>query len=102
MQSGLRGPDGNTERGGNLRQWQVEVVVKDDDQTLVGVESLKPPVNLIAVIQGARRLGRVMQVQLHQLDLDWSATVLSKLVVTGSHEEPVEPGIETVGVAQAG
>ena len=56
VQAGLRGPDRHTEGGGNFRQWEIEVVVEGDDNSLVSVEATETTLDFV---MGRRRHGGV-------------------------------------------
>ena len=81
------------------RQRQIEVVVEDQDQPLIVVES---PERLRELIAG-RGLGALirnhLEVERQELDLDRPAAIATELVVAGVHEEAAEPGVEPIGVA---
>ena len=51
MQPGLRSPKWHTERRRDLRERQVEVVVEDDDESLVGVQSPKSTFERLALVR---------------------------------------------------
>ncbi len=49
-------PNGIPQRGGDLRQWQVEIVMQDDDRPLLRLEAAEATFELVAV--GDRRTRR--------------------------------------------
>ena len=102
MQPRFRGSDRNAQRARDLRERQVQVVVEGDDDALIHVESAEGPLDLVALDHrgGAVRHGWVIDGS--ELDLDRSSPGAPELVVTGSYEEAVQPGVESVRVAQPG
>src|SRR5258705_9825630 len=74
--------------------------MKDDDQTLVGVQSSEAPLEFVALVERPRVVGGVGHVDLGQLNFNAPASVLADLVVTGANEQPIQPGVEAVRIAQ--
>ena len=100
MESGLDGPDRDTECGRDLGQRQVEVEVQDDDEALILVEPPEPASDLVTGDRGDRVVGLRWQVDLGELDLDDPTPVPPQLVVAGTDEQAVEPRLESIGVAE--
>ncbi len=75
--------------------------MKDDHGALVGVEMADATLDLVPV--GRSRLGiRHRQgMDLGKLDLDASALGGPELIAAGVEEEPVQPGLEAIGIAQS-
>ena len=99
MQSGLGGPEWHTERGRDLRERQVEVVVKDDDESLIGIEPAKATFERITLVGGGRLVADGGPIEPGQFDFDRTTLVPPELVVAGADEQPVEPSLESIGVA---
>ena len=103
VQAGLGRTQGNPERGGDLRQRQVEVVMQDNDRPLLGLEPAEAAFELVAVgdprhgIRAGWRVGQVGDV-----DIQSTSFEASDLVDAGARHQAVQPGIEPVGVAQRG
>ena len=74
--------------------------MKDDDGALFRIEVTDTTLDLISV--GRSRLGiRHRQgMDLGKLDLDAPALGDPELIAAGVEEDPVKPGIETIGIAQ--
>ena len=53
MQPGLRSPEWHTERRRDLRERQVEVVVKDDDESLVGIKPAEATFERVTLVGAA-------------------------------------------------
>ena len=85
-----------------VRQRQAQVVVKDDDRAVLGIEAAHAALDLIPVGRGRLGVGHREGVDLGELDLDAAALGRPELIAAGVEEEPVEPGVEAVGVAQGG
>ena len=76
--------------------------MKDDDGALLRVEVTDATLDLVSV--GRSRLGvRYRErMDLGKLDLDASALDGPELIAAGVEEEPVQPGVEAIGIAQRG
>ena len=100
MQPGLRGPDRDTEVIGYLDQRQAEVVMEDEDGPLLEGEAAKRPLELVAVIDGQDVAGLPVHLDGQKPYVGGPATTSPGLRVALIGHDPVEPGLETVGVAE--
>ncbi len=69
MESGLGGPDWDTQTSGHLGQGEADVVVEDEHRTLLDRESPEGPVELIAVVDGHDLAGLRLTLHGQQSDL---------------------------------
>ena len=99
MQPGLGGPDGDLERIGRLAQRQADVEMQDQDRSLRVVEAPQPSFELIAVgeLRHAIGLGRFDR---HDGELRAPPAPVAPDVGARANEQPVQPGIEPLDVAQ--
>ena len=90
MEPRLRGPQRDAHGRRGVGQRQSQVVVKDDDRAVLGIEAADAALDLISV--GGRRLGVSHRwgVDLGDLDLDAPALGRPELRVAGVQEDPVE------------
>ena len=102
MEPRLRGAQRDTHRRGGVRQRQAKVVVKDDDGALLRVEAADAALDLVPVGRGRLGVRHRGGIDLGELDLDAPSLGCPELIAAGVEEQPVEPGIEAVGVAQRG
>ncbi len=100
MESGLGGPDGDTETVGNLGQGEADVVVEDEDGPLLDREPPEGPVELIAVVDGGDLARLPLTGHGQESDLGRPATATPGLGVALVGQDPVQPGFEAIGVAQ--
>ena len=87
---------------GGVRQRQAQVVVKDDDRAVLGIEVAYATLQVIPV--GCSRLvvGHGKGKDLGKLDLDAPTLGGPELAAAGVEEDPVQPCVESIGVAQRG
>jgi hypothetical protein len=102
MEAGLRSPQRDTHRRGGIRERQAKVVVKNDDRAVFGIEVADAALDQIPVGRSRLGVGHRGRMDLGKLDLDDSSLDSPELVAAGVEEEPVEPCLESVGVAQGG
>jgi hypothetical protein len=102
MEPGLRGTEWDPEDRGDLRQGQVEVVMKDDEGPLERLETQESAFELIAVGDRRRVVGDRGLVQVEQLDIDPMPSDSPRLIDAGTDEQPVEPRVEAIGIAKRG
>ena len=100
MQPGLEGADGDVEDDRRLGIGQPQVVVDDEHGALLGGQAAKASLQLVA--HGRLVLGVAKptpdgggHVDLHRVTLPG----LPCLPIAGVDEQPMEPGVEAVGVA---
>ena len=74
----------------------------DDDGAPLGIEPLQRTVELVAVGDRQRDVADERSVDRVELDLDDAPPPVTEEIKAGMHEEPVEPGVEPVRVAQPG
>ena len=102
MEARLGGAQRNPEDLGDLRQRQVEVVMKDDKRSLLRIEASKASIELIAVGNGRQAVVRGVEWNLGQLDIEPVPSQPPGFVDTGPDEQAVEPGVEAFRVAERG
>lgn len=78
----------------------MEVVAEDDDGALVGVELAQGPIDEAPVREPPGRVVRREVIEGGQLHLDDPSSSASSDVETGADGQPMEPGVEPLGVAQ--
>ena len=69
---------------------------------VVGVEVAHATLDLVPVGRGRLGVGHRQGVDLGKHDLDASALGGPELIAAGVEEQPVQPGLEAIGVAQGG
>ena len=102
MEARFRGPQRDPHRCGGVRERQAEVVVKDDHGAVFRLEMADATLDQVAVGRGRLGVRHRERMDLGELDLDASALGRPELIAAGVEEEPVEPRLEAIGVAQAG
>ena len=96
-------PSGIPSVAGDLRQWQVEVVMKDDDGPLLRLEPAEAAFELVAVGDRPTSASSTDGESIGgELDVDAMAPEPARLIDAGADQQPVEPGVEAIGVAQRG
>jgi hypothetical protein len=90
----------DSEREGNLRQWQVEIVVQDDQGSGFRFEPGEPALELIAVDRDGVGVVAVGRVDRSQVDVEAVAPQAARLIDTGADEQAVEPRVEAAGVTE--
>lgn len=86
VQSGFRRPERQTERRGDRRQWQVEVVVEDDDDSLIGVEMAETLFDLVTRRTRDRAVLHRGIDEWGELNLHHPTSRPPQFVVTGSYQ----------------
>ena len=102
MKARFRRAEWDPERDGNLRQWQVEIVVKDDQGPRLRLEAAEAALELVAVVADGHTVVDRRCVNRSQFDIDAMPPEPARLIDTGADEQPMEPGVETIGAAQRG
>ena len=96
-------PEGNPERGRDRGQRQVEVVVQDDDGPhLRAPAGRKPRSSWSRSATVDSRAGDRGLVHVDELDVGPVPPEPPRLIDAGTDEQPVEPGVEAIGVAERG
>ncbi len=93
-------PEGDPEHIGGLWQRQAQVVVKDDDRALLGIQVTHATRQVVPVSRERLAIAHGERGDLGERDLDASPPRLAQLIAAGVQEEPVEPGFEAIGVAK--
>lgn len=75
---------------------------EDDGRPLVGRQATERTIELVPVGDHARCVRHCADVDRAELDLESTTTEAPALVQAGSDEEAVEPGVETIGIAEGG
>ena len=101
MQPGLHRAHGHAERGGGIGCREVEVVAEDDDRPQLGRDAPERVGDLVVVRQAQARV-RDRGIDRDQVDLDDAPTATSRLSERGIGQQPMEPGVELIGIAKSG
>ncbi len=102
MKARFRRPERDAKRDGDLRQWQVEIVVKDDQGPRLRLETAEAALELVAVVRDGHAVVDRRRIDGSQFDIDAVSPKPARLIDTGADEQPMEPGVETIGAAQCG
>jgi hypothetical protein len=97
----LRRAERDAERVGERRQGHPDVVVEDQDGTMIRAEGSEGAFELVAVRDLADLVDHEDRHHRWQFDLDRSPSPSSDGVETGIDGQPVKPGVEPIGFAQA-
>lgn len=100
MKAGFRSAEVQPETGRHLGQRHPQVVVEDDNRAAIRAEVPEGAIEEIAVDDVAAEVGDDRGVQRGQLDLSQPPLAAAGKIHAGVHEQPMEPGIEPVRVAQ--
>ena len=76
--------------------------MKDDHGPHVRIEPEEAAFELVAIDDGRRRVGHRGCIELGQFDIDAMASGSSRLIDAGVDEQPMQPGIESVGIPKGG
>ena len=101
VESGFDGARGDAEGLGDLGHGQPDVEVEDHDRPLLGLQAPEAALELVAVCQRVdavvgRRFGP------DHPDFRRPATLVPTLIGAGVDEEPTEPRLEPIRIAQSG
>jgi succinyl-CoA synthetase beta subunit len=104
MESRLRRSDRDSQDRGDVGQGEIEVVMEDDDSPELGLEPEEAALDLVAVGDSGRVIGRDRAAQRNvvKLDLDPVTPQSAGLVDARANEESMQPGIEAIRVAERG
>jgi hypothetical protein len=100
METGLGGPDRDTESFGHFGEWQPDVVVEDEHGALLEGEPPEGALEFVVVVDGhvLARLGRLLDGQ--DADVDRPATATPGLGVALVGQDPMEPRFEAIGITE--
>ena len=101
-ESGLRRPEGNAEVFGDLGHGQPEGVMENENGPLLRRKSPEAAVQLVAIVDPQKLVGGGRCVRLEQDDIGREVPAPSRFRVAGVDENPVEPCLEPIEVAQSG
>jgi len=101
MQTGLRGPERDPERGRDFGQRLVEEEMGDDDGPHPRIELAERSLHLVTIHDQRAGIPSRDLDRRGELDFDDTAATPPQDGQTGPDDDPVDPGIEPVGVAQA-
>ncbi|MEA2612023.1 MAG: succinyl-CoA synthetase beta subunit, partial [Chloroflexota bacterium] len=76
--------------------------MQDDEGPCLRLEAVETAFELVTVGRGRRHVAHRRGVDRGQFHVDAVASEPACLIDTGTHEQPVQPGVETVGTAQGG
>ena len=100
MEPRLRGSHRDPERRGGVGKRQAQVVVEDDDRSMLGIEAADAALEVITIGRRGLTVTDRMGHDLRELDLDPAPLDGPKLVAARVQEQPVEPGLEAVRIPQ--
>ena len=86
----------------DLGHGQPEGVAEDEDGALLRRKSSEAALQLVAVVDRQELVGVGRSIRLEQDDIGRELPATSRLGVAGIDEDPMEPGVEPVEVAQGG
>ena len=102
MEARFRRSERDSERDGDLRQRQVEIVVKDDEGPRLRLEATEAAFELVAVGHDGGLVVEGRVIDRRQVHIEAVAPQAARLVDAGPIEQAVEPGVEASGTAQRG
>ncbi len=102
MEPGLRGPEGDAQRLRHVGQRHPEEVMEDDDRSPLGFERPERAVDLVTVDDAAAEIGDGWRKHWMELHLDRPSTSTSEEIEAGVDEQSMDPGVESLDVAQRG
>ena len=102
MQARFRRSERDPERDGDLRQRQVEIVVKDDEGPRLRLEPAEAAFELVAIDHDGDRVVEVRVINRSQVDIEAMAPQAAYLVDAGPVEQAMEPRVEAAGIPQRG
>jgi succinyl-CoA synthetase beta subunit len=77
-------------------------VVKDDQGPRLRPETAEAAFKLVAIVGDGHAVVDRRRVDRSQFDIDTMSPEPARLIDTGADEQPMEPGVETIGAAQCG
>ena len=89
MQARFRRPERDSERDGDLRQGQVEIVVKDDERPRLRVETAEAALELVAVGHGGSLVAEGRVIDRGQVNVKAMTPEAACLVYAGAIEQAV-------------
>ena len=93
-------PRGDLEDLGDLHEGQPEVVVQDEDRPLVDREPAEGALQLVAIGDGGAPIRASMARRPAAPGRSPTSAAPAGLVVAGVDEDPVDPGLEALGLPQ--
>jgi len=97
VESGFGGAHRDAQGLGDLGEWQAQVVVQDDDSSLLWLQAPEASLKLVAIGQRPRAvIGR--RLDRDDPDLGRPASLMPTLVGTGVDDKPMEPRPEAVRI----
>jgi hypothetical protein len=100
MKARFRRSERNSERDGDLRQGQVEIVVKDDESPRLRLEAAEATLELVAVGHDGGLVVRGRVIDRGQVHIEAVTPKAACLVDAGAIEQSVEPSVEARRAAQ--
>ena len=101
MQAGLGGAERDADGRRDLGKRHAKEVVQDDDCAMPGLKARERLLEHVAIGDFAGHVRRSRHVDSGQLDLDHATSPSANEVETGMDDQSMEPGVESVRVAQA-
>jgi len=100
MEPGPKGPGRDAKELGDLRGLVAHEVAEHEDRPLIGVEAPKATVELVAIGEGQEIVGRRRIVEREHVQVCGPAALPAGVGDANVREEPVDPGIEAVRIAE--
>ncbi len=100
MKSGLRGADGDPQRGRDLGHLEVEVIAEHDDRALFGRQSAKDRFEQVAVRGDDRDVGGRRAIRRSEFDLDRPSTATTEDIDARTGDEAAQPPLEPIRIAK--
>src|SRR5215203_3947436 len=100
MDPGFHGPRWDVESVGDVGEGQAEVMMEDQDGTLLEREPAKGSVKLVPIVDRQDLLRSRWLRHGHEADVRFQPTAASRLGVALVGEDPMEPGFEAIRIAQ--
>ena len=101
VQSGSGGPGWNAEGLGDLGRGVPEVVMQDENRPLLGREPSEPAVQLVPMGDGQELVGGGRSVDRQHPELHRPASLERRVSDADVDEEPAEPRVESVRIAES-
>ena len=101
MQAGFGGAQRDADGGRHLGQRHAKEVMQDDDRAVARIQTREGVLEHVAIGDLAGHVGRGRKIDGRQIDLDDATSPSPDEIEAGMDDQPVQPGVETIRVAQA-
>ena len=102
MEARFRRSERDSERDGDLRQRQVEIVVKDDESPRLRLQAAEAAFELVAVGHDGALVVEGRVIDRGQVDIEAVTPQAARLVDAGPVEQAMKPRVEARGTSQRG